>query len=80
MIGIIVSCYLVVVMIVIMIQYQYTPSDMQHHHFNYRNVIIITVDAERFAGLNIHGFNPTEVFVEILLHCLDQNCPEVHII
>ena len=28
-----------------------------------------TVDTERFAGLNICGFNPIEVFVEILLHC-----------
>ena len=27
---------------------------------------------ERFAGLNICGFNPTEVFVEILSHCLSQ--------
>ena len=28
---------------------------------------------ERFAGLNICSFNPTEVFVEILLHCLAKS-------
>ena len=32
------------------------------------------VDGERFAGLNVYVFNPIEVFVEILLHCLDQKC------
>ena len=29
-----------------------------------------TVDVESFAGLNISGFNPTEVFAEILSCCL----------
>ena len=32
------------------------------------------IDEERFAGLNAHIFNPNEVFTEILLHCLGQNC------
>ena len=32
------------------------------------------VDMERFAGLNIHGFNPIEVFMEILPCCLGQKC------
>ena len=29
---------------------------------------------ERFAGLNVHGFNAGEVFAEILLCCLGQKC------
>ena len=29
---------------------------------------------EKFAGLNFCGFNPTEVFVEILSHFLTQKC------
>ena len=29
-----------------------------------------TVDGERFAGLNIHGFSAIEVFTEIFLRCL----------
>ena len=33
-----------------------------------------TVDVEKFAGLNFHGFNPTEVFAEILWHFLSQKC------
>ena len=32
----------------------------------------ITIDVERFAGLNIHGFSLIEVFVEILSCCLGQ--------
>ena len=31
-----------------------------------------TVDGERFAGLNVCGFNPIEVFKEILSCCLGQ--------
>ena len=31
-----------------------------------------TVDVESFAGLNIHDFNPIEVFTEILLSFLGQ--------
>ena len=31
-----------------------------------------TTDVERFTGLNIHDFNPSEVFTEILLHYLCQ--------
>ena len=30
----------------------------------------ITVDGEKFAGLNIRGFSAIEVFAEIVLHCL----------
>ena len=33
-----------------------------------------TVNVERFTGLNINGFNPIEVFVEVLLRCLGQKC------
>ena len=33
-----------------------------------------TVDMEKFAGLNTHGFNSIEVLSEILLHCLGQKC------
>ena len=29
---------------------------------------------KRFVGLYIHGFNSTEVIVEILLHFLGQKC------
>ena len=29
---------------------------------------------EKFAGLNIHSFNPTEVSAEILSHFLSQKC------
>ena len=38
------------------------------------NLFHYTVDVEKFAGLNVHGFNPTEVFTEILLDCLGQKC------
>ena len=30
----------------------------------------VTVDGERFTGLNIHGFSIIKVFVEIFSHCL----------
>ena len=33
-----------------------------------------TLDVEKFAGLNVRGFNPNEVFTEILLHFLGQKC------
>ena len=33
-----------------------------------------TVDMERFAGLNVHGFNPIEVFTEIFLRYHDYKC------
>ena len=33
-----------------------------------------TIDVEKFAGLNFRSFNPTEVFVEILLCFLSQKC------
>ena len=29
---------------------------------------------EIFTELNVHGFNPIEVFMEILSHCLGQKC------
>ena len=32
----------------------------------------ITVDVEKFAGLNFRGFNPTEVSTEIISHFLSQ--------
>ena len=32
----------------------------------------VTVDVERFAGLNVCGFSPIEVFTEILSHCPGQ--------
>ena len=34
----------------------------------------LTVDMEKFAGLKFCSFNPTKVFVEILLHFLSQKC------
>ena len=37
-------------------------------------LIIITIDGERFAGLNVRVFNPIEVLAEIFLHCLGQKC------
>ena len=33
-----------------------------------------TVDVERFCELNVCGFNPIEVFAEILVCCLGQKC------
>ena len=33
-----------------------------------------TVDVERFAGLNVYGFNFIEVFTEILSQGLCQKC------
>ena len=33
-----------------------------------------TIDVEKFAELNFRSFNPTEVFVEILLCFLSQKC------
>ena len=33
-------------------------------------IVMYTVDVKRFAGLNVHSFNPTEVSVEILSNCL----------
>ena len=32
-----------------------------------------TIDVERLAGKNVHGFNPTKVFVEILCAALARN-------
>ena len=38
-----------------------------------------TVDRERFAGLNIRGFNAIEVFVEIFSRCLGhKQCVSTH--
>ena len=36
--------------------------------------LTITVNVERFTGLNIHGFNPIKFFVGTLLQCLGQQC------
>ena len=38
------------------------------------NVGRYTVDVDNFTGLNFHGFNPTEVFAEILWRFLSQKC------
>ena len=35
---------------------------------------MLNIDVERFAGLNVCGFNPIEVFAEILSRCLGQKC------
>ena len=35
-------------------------------------IILYTVDVERFAGLNVHGFSYIKIFMEILLRCLSQ--------
>ena len=32
------------------------------------------MDVEKFTGINFHGFNPTEVFAEILSCFLSQKC------
>ena len=40
----------------------------------YIRTYIHTVDVERFAGLNVHGFNPTEIITEVLSRCLGQKC------
>ena len=39
-----------------------------------QNQYIDTIDVERFTELNVHGFNPTDVFMEILQHFLGQKC------
>ena len=44
-----------------------------------QNIQWCTIDVERFAGLNVCGFNATEVFAEIVLHCLGQKCKERHL-
>ena len=45
------------------------------HEIFIREIILKTIiDRERFAGLNIHGFSPIEVFMEILSHCLGHKC------
>ena len=44
-------------------------------HENYiPGISVHTVDMERFAGLNICGFNPIEILAEILLCCIGQKC------
>ena len=43
-----------------------------HNNREFLGIYIFTVDAERFAGLNIHCFNFIEAFTEILSHCLYQ--------
>ena len=39
-----------------------------------QNQCIDTIGVERFTELIVHGFNSTEVFMEILLHFLGQKC------
>ena len=39
-----------------------------------------TVGMERFAGLNIRGFNPIDLFTEILSRCLGHKCSSFSII
>ena len=36
-------------------------------NFNKSQVCVFTIDMERFTGLNVHGFNLTGVFVEMIL-------------
>ena len=38
--------------------------------YAYGDIILYTVDGERFAGINICGFSGIEVFAEIFLYCL----------
>ena len=49
-------------------------TDFLYYHNDITLVVGCTVDVERFAGLNVCGFNPTKVFVEILSCCLSQKC------
>ena len=45
------------------------------NHENYiPGISVHTVDMERFAGLNICGFNPIEILAETLLCCVGQKC------
>ena len=37
-------------------------------------ICLYTVEVEKFAGLNFHGFHPTKVFTEILSRFLSQKC------
>ena len=46
----------------------------QWNVYNYATTSTGTVDKERFAGLNVHVFNPIEVFAEIHSRCLGQKC------
>ena len=32
---------------------------------------VYTINVERFAGLNIHGFSLMKIFARIFLYCLD---------
>ena len=41
-----------------------------HIYWSYYNTVV----TERFAGLNVRGFNPIEVFVEILFALLWLRC------
>ena len=49
-------------------------QSFQNNHTHNVHTKAITVDVERFAGLNVCCFNPIEVFMEILSHCLGQKC------
>ena len=55
------------------------PMSFTYYHpreitYNY------TIDVERFAGLTVHSFNHSKVFVEILSRCLGQKCLSFSII
>ena len=39
-----------------------------------QHILHYTIDGERYAGLNIHGFSAIKVFTEIFLHCLGHKC------
>ena len=43
-------------------------------HLYYSPLITSTVNLERFAGLNIHGFNSMKFFAEIILQCIGHQC------
>ena len=46
------------------------PHNAMHSPSIPHNTVSCTVDVERFAGLNVHNFNLTEVFAEILSNCI----------
>ena len=56
------------------LQLPWYATTSQWNAYNYATTSTGTVDKERFAGLNVHIFNPIEVFAEIYLCCLSQKC------
>ena len=49
-------------------------------NISFRGVLLITIDEERFAGLNIRGFSTIKVFSEIFSHCLGHKYSLISII